>query len=57
MVVEVTNKSGITTSYVFDPQHKAEALGFYQKLYWRHEIAGYKATMDDGQIVAIGAVL
>jgi hypothetical protein len=56
MLVEVIDKSGIKTVYGFDPQHKAEAIGFYQKLYWSGDIAGYKVMLGDGDIVAIGAV-
>jgi hypothetical protein len=55
MKVETINKAGESTSYYFDPQHKAEVIGFYQKIFWLGDITGYKATMDNGDIVAIGA--
>jgi hypothetical protein len=55
MKVETINKAGESTSYYFDPQHKAEVIGFYQKIFWLGDITGYKATMDNGEIVAVGA--
>ena len=55
MNVTVTNLDNTFTTYGFDPEHKAEAIGFYTKLYWGQKIQGFKATLADGQIVAIGA--
>jgi hypothetical protein len=55
MNVTVTNPDNTFTTYGFDPQHKAEVIGFYTKLYWAMKIQGFKATMDNGEIVAIGA--
>jgi hypothetical protein len=55
MNVTVTNPDNTFTTYGFDPQHKAEVIEFYTKLYWGQKIQGFKATLADGQIVAIGA--
>lgn len=54
MNVEVMANHTLTT-YGFDPEHKAEVIGFYTKLYWTQKIQGFRATMADGTIVAIGA--
>jgi hypothetical protein len=54
MTVEVMMNHEKTT-YGFDPQHKAEVIGFYTKEYWSGRIQGFRATLADGQIVAIGA--
>ena len=55
MNVEVTlnDNSKIYPSY--DPEHKSEVIGFYTKQYWAMKIQGFKATLNDGTIVAIGA--
>jgi hypothetical protein len=55
MSVTVTNLDNTFTTYGFSPEHKAEVIGFYTKLYWGQKIQGFKATMDNGEIVAIGA--
>lgn len=55
MNVAVTNLDNTTTNYGFAPEHKAEAIGFYTKLYWEKAISGFTATMDNGEIVVIGA--
>ena len=55
MSVTVTNLDNTVTNYGYAPEHKAEAIGFYTKLYWEKAIRGFVATMDDGSIVAIGA--
>lgn len=54
MTVEVMMNHQKTT-YGFDPQHKAEVIGFYTKEYWAMRIQGFRAIMADGTIVAIGA--
>ena len=51
--VKLNDNTTIYPSYA--PEHKAEVIGFYTKKYWTQEIQGFKATMDDGTIVAIGA--
>lgn len=57
MLVAVMNSDNTITNYVFDPQHKSEVIGFYTKEYWQGLISGFKATMDNGEIVAIGATI
>ena len=54
MLVTVTTPTN-TATYSFDPQHKAEVIGYYTKLYWQGYVRKFTATMDDGSIVAIGA--
>lgn len=55
MNVVVMNNDNTQTTYGFDPQHKAEVIGFYTKQYWAMKIQGFKAIMNDGSIVAVGA--
>jgi hypothetical protein len=54
MNVEVTlnDNSKIYPSY--DPQHKAEVIGFYTKAYWNLMIQGYRITLSDGSIINLG---
>lgn len=54
MTVEVMKNHTLTT-YGFDPQHKAEVIGWYTTEYWAGRIQGFRATLADGNIVAIGA--
>lgn len=49
-------KNWIETDYYFDPQHKAEVIGWYTKEYWATRIQAFKVTMDNGEIVAVGAL-
>lgn len=49
------NTNSVVTDYFFAPEHKAEAIGFYTSAYWGGMIQGFVATLEDGQIVAIGA--
>lgn len=55
MNVEVTLKDGSQIFPSFAPEHKAEVIGWYTTEYWANRIQGFKATLDDGTIVAIGA--
>jgi len=55
MNVTTMNLDNTTTTYGFSPEHKSEVIGFYTKLYWGQKIQGFKATMDNGEIVVIGA--
>lgn len=54
MNVEVTlnDNSKIYPSYA--PEHLSEVVGFYQKQYWAGQIQGYKVTLDNGNLFAIG---
>jgi hypothetical protein len=49
-------KNWTETDYIFAPEHKAEVIGFYTKEYWAGRIQWFKAVMDNGEIVAIGAM-
>jgi hypothetical protein len=51
--VMLIDNSKIYPSY--DPEHKAEVIGWYTKEYWAGRIQGFRATLADGQIVAIGS--
>jgi hypothetical protein len=55
MLVTTLNNDNTQTTYGFDPQHKAEVIGFYTKAYWNQMIQGYKAVLDDGSVINIGA--
>ena len=55
MNVVVMNLDNTQTTYGFDPQHKAEVIGFYTKTYWAGRIQGFKAILADGSVVAMGA--
>jgi hypothetical protein len=55
MNVTTNNLDNTTTTYGFDPMNRAEIIGFYTVEYWSNRIQGFKATLEDGQIVAIGA--
>ena len=55
MNVVVMNLDNTTTTYGFDPEHKAEAIGFYTKAYWQGKIQGFKAVFDNGETVTVGA--
>ena len=50
------NKNRVETDYIFAPEHKAEVIGFYTKEYWAGRIQHFKAVMDNGEIVAVGAM-
>lgn len=54
MLVVTRNNDSTTTTYGFDPQHKAEAIGFYTKEYWAGKIQGFIATFADGELVVVG---
>jgi hypothetical protein len=49
-------KNWIETDYIFAPEHKAEVIGWYTKEYWAGRIQCFKVTMDNGEIVAVGAL-
>ena len=51
------SKNNTVTDYFFSPEHKAEVIGFYTKEYWSKSIDGFKATLDSGDIVAVGMVI
>lgn len=53
MKVSVKNNN-VVTDYYYSPEHKAELIGFYTAQYWANKIQGFVATLEDGQIVAIG---
>ena len=55
MKVEVF-KNWVETTYHFAPEHKAEVIGWYAKEYWAGNIQCFRATMNDGQVVAVGAL-
>ena len=55
MNVEVTLNDNTKIYPSYAPEHKAEVIGFYTKEYWANKIQGFKATLNDGSIVAIGA--
>lgn len=54
MMVETVNKYGTKTLYIYSPEHTQNAIGFYQRIYWIGDIIGYKATLDNGDVIAIG---
>ena len=49
-------KKDTLTDYYFDPEHKAEVIGWYTKEYWAKSLDAFKAEMADGTIVALGAL-
>lgn len=55
MNVEVMLNDNTMIHPSYDPEHKAEVIGFYTKEYWAQRIQGYRATLADGTIVAMGA--
>jgi hypothetical protein len=55
MLVTIRNNDNTETTFGFDPQHKAEAIGFYTKMYWNSAIQGYRIQFDDGSVFNIGA--
>ena len=55
MLVEVTLTDGHTIYPVFAPEHKSYVLGYYTKMYWTGAIKKFKATMDNGEIIGMGA--
>jgi hypothetical protein len=54
MLVKVMNLDGTEQSPIFDPAHKEEVVGFYQKLFWRSGIRGYQVFFDDGTGFSVG---
>ena len=55
MLVTTLNNDYTFTAYTYDPQHKAEVIGFYTKAYWNQEIQGYKILLEDGSVINLGA--
>ena len=55
MLVTTTNLDNTFTTYGFDPEHKAEVVGFYTKLYWAQKIQGFTATLADGETISVGS--
>jgi hypothetical protein len=55
MLVTTRNNDNTQTTYSFDPQHTAEAVGFYTKMYWQMKIQGFTATLADGSNVVVGS--
>jgi hypothetical protein len=56
MLVTTRNNDNTTTTYGFDPEHTAEVIGFYTKMYWAGKIQGFTATMNNGTPIAMGQV-
>lgn len=54
MLVTTRNNDNTATTYGFDPQHKAEVIGFYTKAYWNNMIQGFIAVID-GETISVGA--
>jgi hypothetical protein len=55
MLVTTRNNDNTSTTYSFDPQHKAEVIGFYTKAYWNLMIQGYRIELADGSVINLGA--
>ena len=56
MNVEVTLNDGTVIYPSYAPEHLNEVVGFYQQKYWANEIQGYRVTLDNGNLFAIGSV-
>lgn len=54
MNVVVMNLDNTKTTFCFDPQHEAEAIGFYAKEYWAQKIQGFTVTLADGDTLVFG---
>ena len=55
MKVTVVNNNKTSTTYGFDPEHKAEVISFYTKAYKNLEILGYRIDFADGSVFNLGA--
>jgi hypothetical protein len=57
MNVVVTNLDGTKTPYNYEASVSAsiDLIGFYTKMLWQKNIAGFVATANDGFTVAVGA--
>lgn len=51
------NKNNTVTDYYYAPEHQNEAIGWYTKEYWAKSIDGFKATLESGEIIAVGMVV
>jgi hypothetical protein len=54
MNVVVMNLDNTKTTYGFDPQHEAEAIGFYAKEFWAQKIQGFTVNLADGESIVFG---
>lgn len=55
MNVVVTLNDGTTINPVYAPEHISEVIGFYTKQLWQNAISGFIATLDNGQVIKLGA--
>ena len=55
MNVMVFLNDGHVINPSFDPSQKEEVIGYYTIEYWKKEIKGFAATLEDGSIVKVGA--
>jgi hypothetical protein len=55
MLVTTRNNDNTQTTYGFDPEHAAEVVGFYTKMYWAQKIQGFTATISDSETVSVGS--
>ena len=55
MNVLVFLNDGHTIYPSFHPDQKEEVIGYYTLEYWKKEIKGFVATLQDGTIVKVGA--
>ncbi len=54
MLVTIRNNDNTETTFGFDPQHKAEAIGFYVKEYWAQKIQGFTVNLADDESIVFG---
>lgn len=54
MNVSVALNDGSVIYPSYSPEHNSEVIGFYTKALWRNEIQGFKATLNSGEVIALG---
>jgi hypothetical protein len=55
MNVIVKLNDGGTIYPTFAPEHRVEVIGYYTLQYWQRAIKGFRATLEDGTIIELGA--
>jgi hypothetical protein len=56
MSVMVFLNDGHVINPLFHPDQTAEVIGYYTTEFWKKEIKGFRATLDNGDVVEVGTV-